>query len=75
MSLTKSNHTCNMLIRLVFSNIVDPWYFFVILRTDVQCNLMEHSGHIKRAVKTNMMGVFYIGCIFTDRIIKIHEYK
>lgn len=40
-----------MLIRLVFSNIVHPWYFPVILTADVQRNLMEHHGQVKKLLK------------------------
>lgn len=40
-----------MLIWLLFSNIVHPWYFPVILRADVQSNLMERRRNVKEAVK------------------------
>ena len=40
-----------MLIWLVFSNIVHPWYLPVILRTDVQHDVMEHRGHVKKKKK------------------------
>lgn len=40
-----------MLIWLVFSNIVHPWYLPVILRTDVQRDVMEHREHVKKKKK------------------------
>ena len=75
-----------MLIWLVFSNIVHPWYLPVILRTDVQHDVMEHRGHVKKKKKKKLLkqilrGYYiYAACLlmeYSDTLgtIKINELK
>lgn len=48
-----------------------PGYFPVILRTDVQSNLMEHLRHVKEAVKTDIKGAIIYAAYSQMNIIKI----
>lgn len=63
-----------MLIWLVFSNIVHPRYFPVILRTDVRCNLMEHHGRLKQTLRIHYMFATYLQIKYSDTLGLIKFY-